>query len=177
MNPQDVQLTDNAIKELTINLNGSTVENPNEIITHAKQNILSNVTRTITSYAKKDEKFHIKNNNGWTKEVKPFEIEDIKVDVNENHWIDISIIKLLEDNSRFLLISIPYTTSNSQLIPIQASFFELKDVNFKELFKLQGSAPNYIQTKTVKYLQDLVKDNPILNKLDRKERDIFKGIF
>ena len=52
----------------------------------------------------------------------------------------------------------------------------MNDVSFNEIFKLQGTT-QYIVDKTIKYLQEVTKENLILKDLDKQERDIFKGIF
>ena len=47
MNPKNIQLTDSALKELTTNLDGSPVEEPEEYIKNSKNEILSNITKSI----------------------------------------------------------------------------------------------------------------------------------
>ena len=178
MNPKNIQLTDSALKELTTNLDGSPVEETEEYIKNSKNEILSNITKSINHLFRRDEKFSNKDQkHSWRVEIKPFEIESIKVDVSkDNEWIDLSILKLLENNEKFLFISIPYIINSGRVVAIKGSHFELNDVSFNEIFKLQGTT-QYIVDKTIKYLQEVTKENLILKDLDKQERDIFKGIF
>jgi len=82
-------------------------------------------------------------------------------------------------------------TNMMWIAPIQNKFFKLEDLNInyisdnldinsfipysdKNKYKLSSSI---LHSNAVKYIKDMIKPNPILDKLDDEERNIFKGVF
>jgi hypothetical protein len=166
MNPQDVQLTDEAIKALFI----EEPEDKQKAIKEAKDVIFSEFVEGVrgTKFFR-DKKYLAK--------VSSFLVENLKVSEKDGIWLDLGIIVFPEEeNKRYIVISSPFSYASAAILLIENNSLDINEISFNKLFELQKKN-QYIKTETVQYIEEFLKPRPIIDRLDKEERDLFKGVF
>lgn len=159
MDAQNIELTDDAVKELSYGLEGSETseESIQDAIKEAKQQIFNDLKKDIQ------------------KKIKDFQFEKIKVSYslrNNTFWV-LAIVKILEDNVKFLIVRIPFYTT--ELIKIENSSFTLNKISFDEIFRILGDN-KFISIAIQKYLKKFTEPKPISDASSKKARDLFGGL-
>jgi len=84
-----------------------------------------------------------------------------------------------------------YTKGMMWIAPIQNKFFKLEDLSINYIHNNLGSSSfvpysdkkrykltsSMLHSNAVKYIEDMIKPNPLMDMLDDEERDLFKGVF
>jgi hypothetical protein len=68
-------------------------------------------------------------------------------------------------------------TNMMWIAPIQNKFFKFEDLSINYISDNIDINSSILHSNAVKYIKDMIKPNPILDKLDDEERNIFKGVF
>lgn len=163
MNPQDVELTDEAINALFM----EEPEDKKAAISDAKNTIYQEFLEGVkgTRFAK-----NVLGKN------KNFEVDQLKVSEHNSLWLDLGVIFFPEENKKYLVVSSPFSYGNAVTLLIENTSFKVDEVSFKHMFELQNRN-QYIKTQTIQYLEEFLKPRPVLDRLDDEEKDVFRGVF
>ena len=174
MDAQNIELTEDAVKELLYDLEGNekTSESVKEVIREAKQQLFSNL-KSVTE--KKIKKLGHTNTKNWVTTAKDFQFKEVKVSYlfRNNLWLDLAIVEIPENNIKFLVVDLPFHTA--ELFPIKNSTFTLSKINFDEIFRILGDN-KFITEALKKHLLKFIEPKPIADSSSKKARDLFGGL-